>query len=146
MLAALSDYANFFVSTLEPACGMHFGNALASLLTNAGTPGQVTATLKHKLDAVFGSSFNTNGLGGVLTCGTTGLKAGLSHAPISAVITGRCAGCRAVIRLRAPGNEGPSVHAWQHGRMPATRHGAVHIACKRRRNIAVALRVRPCGR
>lgn len=46
---------------------------------------EVTATLKHKLDAVFGSSFNTNGLGGVLTCGVTGIKAGLSHAPISAV-------------------------------------------------------------
>lgn len=46
---------------------------------------EVTATLKHKLDAVFGSSFNTNGLGAVLTCGTTGLTAGLSHAPVSAV-------------------------------------------------------------
>jgi Limiting CO2-inducible proteins B/C beta carbonyic anhydrases len=46
---------------------------------------EVTATLKHKLDAVFGASFNTNGLGGVLTCGTTGLTAGLSHAPIAAV-------------------------------------------------------------
>ena len=34
---------------------------------------------------VFGSSFNTNGLGGVLTCGVTGLKAGLSHAPVCAV-------------------------------------------------------------
>ena len=34
---------------------------------------------------VFGSSFNTNGLGGVLTCGVTGLKAGLSHAPQAAV-------------------------------------------------------------
>jgi hypothetical protein len=45
---------------------------------------EVTATLKHKLDAVFGASFNTNGLGGVLTCGTTGLTAGLSHAPIAA--------------------------------------------------------------
>jgi len=33
---------------------------------------------------VFGSSFNTNGLGGVLTCGVTGVKAGLSHSPVSA--------------------------------------------------------------
>ena len=36
---------------------------------------------------VFGSSFNTNGLGGVLTCGVTGVKAGLSHAPVSSVCT-----------------------------------------------------------
>ena len=33
---------------------------------------------------MFGSSFNTNGLGGVLTCGVTGVKAGLSHSPVSA--------------------------------------------------------------
>ena len=36
------------------------------------------------LGQVFGSSFNTNGLGGVLTCGVTGVGAGLSHAPVSA--------------------------------------------------------------
>ena len=46
---------------------------------------EITGILKTKLDIVFGSSFNTNGLGGVLTCGVTGVKAGLSHSPISAV-------------------------------------------------------------
>ena len=46
---------------------------------------EITNTLKLKLDAVFGMSFNTNGLGGVLTCGVTGVKAGLSHAPFSPV-------------------------------------------------------------
>lgn len=46
---------------------------------------EITSTLKQKLDGVFGSSFNTNGLGGVLTCGVTGVKAGLSHSPISEV-------------------------------------------------------------
>ena len=45
---------------------------------------EITSGFKHKLDHVFGSSFNTNGLGGVLTCGVTGVKAGLSHSPISA--------------------------------------------------------------
>ncbi|CAK0781496.1 hypothetical protein CVIRNUC_005388 [Coccomyxa viridis] len=45
---------------------------------------EITGILKTKLDIVFGSSFNTNGLGGVLTCGVTGVKAGLSHSPISA--------------------------------------------------------------
>jgi hypothetical protein len=51
---------------------------------------EITNTLKMKLDSVFGMSFNTNGLGGVLTCGVTGVKAGLSHAPISTV---RCYAC-----------------------------------------------------
>ena len=46
---------------------------------------EITATLKNKIDIIFGSSFNTNGLGGVLTCGVTGVKAGLSHSPISTV-------------------------------------------------------------
>ena len=46
---------------------------------------EITATLKNKIDSIFGSSFNTNGLGGVLTCGMTGMKAGLSHSPISLV-------------------------------------------------------------
>jgi hypothetical protein len=45
---------------------------------------EITSGFKHKLDHVFGSSFNTNGLGGVLTCGVTGVKAGLSHSPVSA--------------------------------------------------------------
>ncbi|KAL6778576.1 LCIB1 [Auxenochlorella protothecoides x Auxenochlorella symbiontica] len=44
---------------------------------------EVTLTLKQKIDQVFGSSFNTNGLGGVLTCGVSGVRAGLSHAPVS---------------------------------------------------------------
>ncbi|PRW45249.1 low-CO2 inducible [Chlorella sorokiniana] len=44
---------------------------------------EVTNTLKHKFDGIFGSAFNTNGLGGVLTCGVSGVAAGLSHAPIS---------------------------------------------------------------
>ena len=44
---------------------------------------EVTAILKDKIEAVFGSSFNTNGLGGVLTCGVIGMKAGLSHSPTS---------------------------------------------------------------
>ncbi|GIL77001.1 hypothetical protein Vretimale_3273 [Volvox reticuliferus] len=43
---------------------------------------EVTQVLKDKIEAIFGSSFNTNGLGGVLTCGVTGMKAGLSHSPV----------------------------------------------------------------
>jgi hypothetical protein len=43
---------------------------------------EVTAVLKANIESVFGSSFNTNGLGGVLTCGVTGMGAGLSHSPV----------------------------------------------------------------
>lgn len=51
---------------------------------------EITITVKNKIDAVFGSSFNTNGLGGVLTCGVTGFKAGLSHSPICGVRKSIC--------------------------------------------------------
>lgn len=44
---------------------------------------EATFTLKDKVEAIFGSSFSTNGLGGVLSCGVIGIKAGLSHAPVS---------------------------------------------------------------
>ena len=43
---------------------------------------EVTVTLKQKIEEVFGSSFSTNGLGGVLTCGVTGMGAGFSHSPL----------------------------------------------------------------
>lgn len=39
--------------------------------------------LKDKIESVFGSCFNTTGLGGVLTCGLTGIGAGQHHSPIS---------------------------------------------------------------
>ena len=44
---------------------------------------EVTTVLKDKIESVFGSSFNTNGLGAVLTCGVTGMGAGFSHSPVS---------------------------------------------------------------
>ena len=43
---------------------------------------EVTVLLKDKIESAFGASFNTNGLGGVLTCGVTGMGAGLSHSPV----------------------------------------------------------------
>ncbi|EFN59671.1 hypothetical protein CHLNCDRAFT_33527 [Chlorella variabilis] len=43
---------------------------------------EVTVTLKHRIEQIFGSSFSTNGLGGVLTCGKTGMGAGFSHSPL----------------------------------------------------------------
>ena len=41
--------------------------------------------LEDKIEAVFGSCFSTHGLGGVLTCGVIGIKAGLSHSPVQGV-------------------------------------------------------------
>lgn len=38
--------------------------------------------LEDKIESVFGSCFSTHGLGGVLTCGVIGIKAGLSHSPV----------------------------------------------------------------
>ncbi|KXZ50484.1 hypothetical protein GPECTOR_16g659 [Gonium pectorale] len=38
--------------------------------------------LEDKIEAAFGSCFSTHGLGGVLTCGVIGMKAGLSHSPV----------------------------------------------------------------
>ena len=46
---------------------------------------EVTHTLKHKIDQVYGSSFSTHGLGGMLTLGVTGVGAGLSHSPVCQV-------------------------------------------------------------
>ncbi len=37
--------------------------------------------LEDKIESAFGSCFSTHGLGGVLTCGVIGIKAGLSHSP-----------------------------------------------------------------
>ena len=41
-----------------------------------------TDKLKAGIDSRFGDAFNINGLGGVITAGATGIKAGLSHAPV----------------------------------------------------------------
>ncbi|GBF88278.1 hypothetical protein Rsub_00990 [Raphidocelis subcapitata] len=71
-----------FVSRVERALsqfGFNGNNAIA--MTNLCRD-EVTTILKAEIESVFGSSFNTNGLGGVLTCGVTGMGAGLSHSPV----------------------------------------------------------------
>jgi hypothetical protein len=73
-----------FLSRLEIALFSHGFTGENSIAMSNLCRDEVTSGLKHKIDAVFGSSFNTNGLGGVLTCGVTGVKAGLSHSPVSA--------------------------------------------------------------
>ena len=52
---------------------------LAAVLYNSCRD-QATNALGSKLDAVFGPSVHIGGLGGVLTCGVMGLRAGISHA------------------------------------------------------------------
>ena len=73
-----------FLSRLEIALFSHGFTGENSIAMSNLCRDEVTSGLKAKIDAVFGSSFNTNGLGGVLTCGLTGVKAGLSHSPVSA--------------------------------------------------------------
>lgn len=71
-----------FMQRLEIALwGFGFQNDNSIAMVNLCRD-EVTHTLKHKIDQVFGSSFCTNGLGGVLTCGVTGVGAGLSHSPV----------------------------------------------------------------
>ena len=41
--------------------------------------------LEDKIESTFGSCFSTHGLGGILTCGVIGIKAGLSHSPVVGV-------------------------------------------------------------
>ena len=69
---------SFRVEIVLSGFGFTGGNSIAC--TNLCRD-EVTSVLKDKIEAAFGSSFNTNGLGGVLTCGVTGMGAGLSHSP-----------------------------------------------------------------
>ena len=76
--------ADDFMQRLEVALFAHGFTGENSIAMSNLCRDEITSGLKHRIDHVFGSSFNTNGLGGVLTCGVTGVKAGLSHSPVSA--------------------------------------------------------------
>eukprot|EP00775_Hariotina_reticulata_P004924 gene4924-5167_t len=72
-----------FIARVEVVlCGFGFTGSNSIAVTNLCRD-EVTTVLKDKIEAVFGSCFNTNGLGAVLTCGLTGIQAGLSHSPVS---------------------------------------------------------------
>jgi hypothetical protein len=74
--------ADDFLARVEVALaayGFRGDNSLS--LTNVCRD-EATGILKSKIDEIYGHSFNINGLGAVLTCGVTGIGAGLSHAPI----------------------------------------------------------------
>jgi hypothetical protein len=59
--------------------------------------------LEDKIESVFGSCFSTHGLGGVLTCGVIGIKAGLSHSPVQGVsVPVHAMPCHAMLSERAP--------------------------------------------
>ncbi|KAJ9521624.1 hypothetical protein QJQ45_008967 [Haematococcus lacustris] len=71
-----------FMARLEVALsGFGFTGDNTIAMTNLCRD-EVTIPLKDKIESVFGGSFNTNGLGAVLTCGVTGMGAGLSHSPV----------------------------------------------------------------
>lgn len=70
-----------FMARVEVGLAAHGFNGHNSIAMSNFCRDEITASLKDKVEAVFGNSFNTNGLGGVLTCGTIGMNAGLSHAP-----------------------------------------------------------------
>jgi len=73
-----------FIARVEMAlCTFGFTSDNTIAMTNLCRD-EVTAVVKNKIDEVYGASFNTNGLGGVLTCGCTGMKAGFSHSPLCA--------------------------------------------------------------
>lgn len=75
--------------------------------------------LEDKIESVFGSCFSTHGLGGVLTCGVIGIKAGLSHSPIVGVSVGKH-------RTRPGSHPQPGQkQRKQHKNSTATRH---HVA------------------
>ena len=76
--------ADDFMQRLEVVLFAHGFTGENSIAMSNLCRDEITSGLKHRIDHVFGSSFNTNGLGGVLTCGVTGVKAGLSHSPVSA--------------------------------------------------------------
>lgn len=44
---------------------------------------EITCGLKYKIEEAYPLCFNINGLGGGITCGVTGMGAGLSHSPMS---------------------------------------------------------------
>ena len=46
---------------------------------------EATNAVRHKIEELFPLAFNINGLGGGITCGVTGMGAGLSHSPLCEV-------------------------------------------------------------
>ncbi|KAF5842133.1 Bestrophin, RFP-TM, chloride channel-domain-containing protein [Dunaliella salina] len=87
----VSDIRKYFPNALAVD---DFMNRVEVILASKGFTGNNTIAmsnlcrdescmiLEDKIESVFGSCFSTHGLGGVLTCGVIGIKAGLSHSPV----------------------------------------------------------------
>eukprot|EP00892_Ulva_mutabilis_P006024 jgi/Ulvmu1/3794/UM018_0004.1 len=80
--AAMS--AGDFLSRVEVALGQRGLRGDNSIAVTNLCRDEATALLKDKIDAVFGATFNINGLGAGLSCGCLGLRAGFSHSPVVA--------------------------------------------------------------
>mmetsp|Transcript_65297 Transcript_65297/g.206259 ORF Transcript_65297/g.206259 Transcript_65297/m.206259 type:complete len:379 (-) Transcript_65297:323-1459(-) len=77
-----------FLNRMEIALSRYGFNGDNSIAMTNLCRDEITSIFRQKIDDIFGMNFSTNGLGGVMTCGRTGLKAGISHAPICST-TGR---------------------------------------------------------
>lgn len=87
-----TSLSNYFPSSIKIDDYM---SRVEMLLSNLGFTGKNTIALmnvcrdestlglKTLVDKTYGASFTTTGLGGVLTCGQTGIGAGLSHSPLA---------------------------------------------------------------
>jgi len=73
---------NFMFKVEVALAGYGFTQENTIAMTNVCRD-EVTKPLREKVEGIFGNSFTTSGLGGVLTLGTIGMKAGMSHSPIS---------------------------------------------------------------
>mmetsp|Transcript_3422 Transcript_3422/g.11203 ORF Transcript_3422/g.11203 Transcript_3422/m.11203 type:complete len:409 (+) Transcript_3422:23-1249(+) len=70
-----------FVSRSEVALDAFGFNGENSIAMANMCRDEITTGLRYKIEDIFGNCFSTNGLGGCLTCGATGIGAGISHAP-----------------------------------------------------------------
>jgi len=74
-----------FMFQVEMALNTYGFNGENSIAVANMCRDEITCGLKYKIEEVFPLCFNINGLGGGITCGVTGIGAGLSHSPESVV-------------------------------------------------------------
>ena len=67
---------NFMFKVEVALAGYGFTQENTIAMTNVCRD-EVTKPLREKVEGIFGNSFTTSGLGGVLTLGTIGMKAGM---------------------------------------------------------------------
>mmetsp|Transcript_4823 Transcript_4823/g.8376 ORF Transcript_4823/g.8376 Transcript_4823/m.8376 type:complete len:470 (+) Transcript_4823:45-1454(+) len=71
-----------FMARVECALGAFNFNGDNTIAMSNLCRDELCMVLEDKIESVFGSCFSTHGLGGILSCGVIGIKAGLSHSPV----------------------------------------------------------------